>query len=77
MTDEAAAEPDTDTTTPKPPCIVCGRPVDPRTPHVVLTNTVRTLSWRGEHIHAQRVLGTWHKPCARTWPIPYPRRSPD
>lgn len=57
-------------------CTACRQPVDLREPHVRLVNLVQTRTKGATRTHAQRVLGTWHKACSRTWPVPLQRTAP-
>lgn len=59
-----------------PPCTSCGEPVDLRRPHVTIVIAVQTHRSGRIFTHADRTLGTWHKPCSRSWPVPLQRSAP-
>ena len=72
-----AAEPETKRVDLAPPCTQCGKPVDLRLPHVTIVIAVQTRPGvrSTTRTHARRVLGTWHKACSRSWPVPLQRHA--
>jgi hypothetical protein len=60
----------------QPPCTQCGEPVDLSRPYVRIAITVQTQRRGATYTHARNVLGTWHKRCARSWPVPLQRNAP-